>query len=284
MVLKKSSLYENFIINNIIHILLHIWRIYENYLWKQYNGGIIELPEFRMYLDPNENVISKSIFLHKHWEILESKLFCHSISKGNIVIDIGAHIGWYSLLASNRVGKEGIVYSFEPEPRSFNILIKNIKLNKMTNIVPINKALSDSSGTQLLYRNLYKKDPSIYRMWFESDEESIPVKVITLDEWLKNKHVDLIKIDVDGYECKIFHGMKKIISENPNLIIFSEYWPKGLRKSGNSPKEYLNIIKKHDFQIIKIGDKLEKISSDEALDINKSTNFILFRKTTKKII
>ena len=176
VVFKKLSLYKNPIISNIIHIFINVWKKYENYLWTKYNGGIIELPEFKMYLDPNERVISKSIFLHKIWEPLESKLFCCSISKGDIVIDIGAHIGWYSLLASRRVGKEGIVYAFEPEPISFNILVKNIKLNDITNIVPIKKALSDSSGIQLLYINLYKNGPSIFRMWSDSDEESIPVE------------------------------------------------------------------------------------------------------------
>ena len=278
IVLKYSSLYKNLIINNIIHLFLNIWNKYENYLWTKYNGGIIELPEFKMYLDPNERVVSKSIFLHKIWEPLESKLFCRSINKGDIVIDIGAHIGWYSLLASRHVGEEGLVYAFEPEPRSFNILIKNIKLNDITNIIPINKALSDSSGIQLLYINLYKKDPSLFRMWSDSDEESVPVEVIPLDEYLENKQVDIIKIDVEGYEYKIFQGMEKILSENPNLIIFSEYWPEGLRKAGSSPKEYLDIIKKHGFIIIKIEEKLEKINYDEALNINKSANFILFRE------
>jgi len=284
IILKNSIFYKNCIIYNFFHFFLNIWNKYENYLWTKYNGGIIELPEFKMYLDPYENVISKSIFLHKTWEQLESKLFCRSISKGDIVIDIGAHIGWYSLLASQYVGKEGIVFAFEPEPRSFNILIKNIKINNIKNIVPVNKALSDSSGTQMLFINLYKKGPSPFRMWSNSDEEYIPVEVITLDKYLKNKQVNIIKIDVEGYECKIFRGMEKILSENPNLIIFSEYWPEGLRKSGSSPKEYLDIIERHDFKIIKIDEKLEKINYNEALDINKSTNFILFRERTQRLI
>jgi len=247
-----------------------------NLRWAKYDGGIVELNHFKMYVDPMEAAISKSIFLDRDWEPSESNLFYNNISEGDIVLDIGAHIGWYSLLASERVGKEGRVYSFEPEPQSFNILLKNIKLNHITNVVPVNKALSNSSGSKKLYLNLYKKGPATYQMWPVDHVKSISVDVVVLDEYLKNKHVDVIKIDVEGFEVKVFQGAEKVLSENPELIIFSEFWPEGLRKAGNSLEEYINIISKHGFSIQKIVENGEpaKISYREVLNLVYA-NFLL---------
>ncbi|MFX0135780.1 MAG: FkbM family methyltransferase [Candidatus Hodarchaeota archaeon] len=234
-----------------------------------------------MYLDPCDSVISKSLFLYKTWEPFVSYLFCQNISKGDIVVDIGAHIGWYSLLASLIVGKQGIIYAFEPEPRTFTILLLNIKLNDIKNIIPINKALSDSSGYESLFLNLYNEYPSIYQMWPTSDGESILVETVTFNEYFKNKHIDVIKIDAEGYEVKIFRGAEQILSRNPKLIIFSEFWPEGLRGAGTSPEEYIDLVSKHGFniQIIKNG-RLKRISNKEVLNLDKSSNFLLTHSCT----
>jgi FkbM family methyltransferase len=275
-VLKASHMGNWHLIESTNLVWLPLLRKFANLRWAKYDGGIIELPQFKMYVDPMEAAVSKSIFLHKEWEPFESNLFCHSISEGDIVLDIGAHIGWYSLLASARVGKRGKVYAFEPEPKSFSILSRNIKLNYITNIVLVNKALSNSSGSEQLFVNLYKKGPSNYQMWPIDNEDSISIDVITLDEYLKDKHVDVIKIDAEGYEVKVFRGAEKVLSENPELVIFSEYWPEGLRGAGDSPEEYIDIISKHGFCIQKIENgELEKISYREALNLREVANFLL---------
>lgn len=275
-VLKGSHLGNWPVLKRTNHLWLPVLSKYEDLKWRRYNGGIIELPWFKMFVDPSEPVVSKSIFLYKKWEQFESRLFSESVSKGNIVLDIGAHIGWYSLMASACVGKTGIVYAFEPEPNSFNILSKNVNLNGIQNVILVNKALSDSSGSKELFVNLYKNGPSNYQMWRVSNEESISIDTVSLDEYLEDKHVDVIKMDVEGCEVKVLRGAEDVLSENPQLRIFSEYWPEGIKRAGDSPEEYIDIISDHGFCIRKMdGKKLRKISYSEALKLREGGNFLL---------
>ena len=73
--------------------------------------------------------------------------FCSKVQEGDVVVDVGAHIGYFSLLASERVGDEGYVYSFEPVPRNYERLMRNLKVNQVENVKAYNLGLSDKSET-----------------------------------------------------------------------------------------------------------------------------------------
>ena len=81
------------------------------------------------------------------------------------------------------------------------------------------------------------------------------VDCLTIDELLKEskiRNLDLIKIDVQGYESKVLKGMSNIVRSSKKLILLSEFWPKGISQSGENPKEYLNMLRKMKFQLFEL--------------------------------
>ena len=90
----------------------------------------------KFFLDPRD-AMSKDLLSHGVWEEYETQIFKETISPGDVVLDIGANIGYYSLIAARLVGDTGKVHAFEPEPNSRDLLEKNIAVNKCSNIVCI---------------------------------------------------------------------------------------------------------------------------------------------------
>ncbi len=140
---------------------------------------------------------------------------------GDTVIDVGAAFGFYTILASKRVGQQGKVVAIEPQPDSFEMLNRNIRLNKLTNTRTLNYAVSSKKATLKLY--------STYSVIQERARQSlqsyIEVRADTLDNLLRHVGIDLvnwIKIDVEGAEYKVLTGAKEILSANKPISILVE--------------------------------------------------------------
>jgi len=165
-----------------------------------------------------------------YFEILgENKYHHQPITKRMKVVDIGANIGVYTVLAAEKVGERGRVIAIEPEPKNYKLLLENIKLNKFQNVTPVNTALSDHQGWEKLY--LSSSDSGGHSLIFPEDRNSYTsVQVKTLDELLEEldiKKIDLIKIDTEGAEIPILKGAEKTLKINPNikLMIAAEHYP-----------------------------------------------------------
>jgi len=138
------------------------------------------------------------------------------VQKGKCFIDIGANIGIHTV----RIGKEGIdVYAFEPSPKTYGILCKNIK--DFPNIEPFNYALGDKNTEGLFYVHEQSKSgfDGLHNVYKKKDVKEIKVKVRTLDSF-DFKNIGLIKIDTEGNEYNILKGaFKTLKKEKPHLII-----------------------------------------------------------------
>jgi FkbM family methyltransferase len=108
---------------------------------------------------------------------------------------VGANIGYYTILLADKVGNNGKIYAFEPNKTSFEILNKNIRENKLKNVVAVNAAVGSKNGKIKLYKSEKNfGDHKLYR----KDKKVNEVKVIKLDDYLKDIKIDLIKIDTQG--------------------------------------------------------------------------------------
>ena len=216
---------------------------------------VVPVNDYRMKVDLQDNVITPSLFLYGCWEPYESQLMRTLLRPGMTVIDIGAHVGYYSLLAARVVGSTGRVISFEPSPDNFELLINNIRLNGFSKIIHAEKAaLGDVTGEVDLYLSSYNTgDHRIYSTLSDDDEifndgalrRSVRVAVTGLDEYLGERDiakVDMVKIDVQGAEIGVLSGMKKTLINNPQLLLFTEFWPHGLRRFGTEPLGLLNFL------------------------------------------
>ena len=158
--------------------------------------------------------------VHGYWlgsyEIPMQEAIRMRVPSGNVFYDVGAHVGYYTLLAANLVGQEGKVYSFEPLARNVMYLNRHLQLNKISNVEIIEAAVSESSGNATFMEGVQH---SMGRM---SSDGAIQVPTVSLDELVldgKIKNPDVIKIDVEGAEYEVLMGSQRIIREI-NPIIF----------------------------------------------------------------
>jgi len=168
---------------------------------------------------------------------------------GMVAADIGAHIGYFSILLSHLVGPTGKVLAFEPSPENFPLLVQNLSRRRALNVLPSQAAVSDKQGRPILYISHGHSNHSLVRDYTES-EEAVAVDAVSLDQYLTGAAIDrldLIKIDAEGAEPRILAGMKRTLSNNPHLAMIVEVNPNALRAAGSSPQLLLELLASHGF-------------------------------------
>jgi len=260
----------------------------KNFLVSQAKSNFTEVHGYKMYLDPSDGM---RLSLNKIHEELETNFVKSVLKPGDYVLDVGANIGYYTLLFAKIVGNAGKVFGFEPEPLNFNILKKNISINNYHNVVLEKTACSNKKGKTNLF--LSYEGAQTHRI-FRSKRVSknfISVDVISLDDYFKNqtimKKISFVKIDVEGAEYDVLMGMKSIIEENKKLHILLEFYPSNIKESGSDPKALLNFLRDSGFEISyidRIKNEVKKIDNidsvfhlydNEALDVkSRGTNLL----------
>ena len=176
----------------------------------------------------------------------------HYIRPGMTVVDIGANIGFYSLMMADLVGLSGRVYAFEPDPQLFEAAVRNASLNNKENVISIqNLALGSRCGQATLYRSAFNSGDN--RLSASDRASAVPVRVATLDEVLPGIRIDWIKIDVQGWEPEVFRGMFQTIQNNPQVRLYFEYWPAGLRKAAEDVMEPFHLLNQLGLSVFRPG-------------------------------
>jgi FkbM family methyltransferase len=173
--------------------------------------------------------INKNEFINM--TIREDEIIEHFLPKqGDIVVDIGAHIGHYTLIASKRVGTNGKVVAIEAHPGNFEMLNRNIKLNRLTNIISLNHAVYSKETKVKLYVPGEESGNTIYNTLISdratNEEKFVEVNANTLDYLLQSKgikqEVNWIKIDVEGAEFEVLKGAANILSKSKDIALLIE--------------------------------------------------------------
>ena len=214
-----------------------------NWFLKTVKPKKIKIAGHTFFLNKNDTTISE-IMISGSYEPEETELYKTIIRNGDVVIDVGANIGYFTLLFAKLAGPSGMVYTFEPDPVNFQLLQKNINANRYHNIKAFNFALSDSCRKGFLYLNDYNSgDHRIYGS--EKDRKAVPIDIVALDDLLPNIKPSFIKIDTQGSEIGVLRGMKNILKNTRFLSV--EYWPYGLNKTGKTGKDVENILIEYGF-------------------------------------
>jgi FkbM family methyltransferase len=196
-----------------------------------------------LYLDP---VDSLGIGANGFYEPLETEVVMSMVKPGDTVIDVGANIGYFTLLLARLVGEKGRVIAIEPDPENFALLQKNVAANGYRNVILMRNAVSNAPGTARLYRSLrsggqHSLAPATADSW-------VDVETVRLDDVARGA-VAFIKIDVEGAEVAALGGMRGIIERSPGLAIMTEYNPLALREFGEEPCEYLALLVEAGFSL-----------------------------------
>jgi FkbM family methyltransferase len=228
----------------------------------------IEINGFKMYIDPTDALdLKKNLIFEK----FETELVAQHVSKGDTILDLGANIGYFTLLFSKLVGDTGMVHAFEPDPNNFSILKKNIEINNIKNVVLNQKAVSDVSKKISFYRCDYNH--AQHRVYPSSRcNEEIQVDAITIDEHFQSlnysKKIDFVKMDVEGAEYDAINGMSKTLKSNPGVKLLCEFSPKQIVEHNLKPEIVLEQLLDYNFKIFPIttaGEKIINIDYDESV-------------------
>ncbi|MBW2042295.1 MAG: FkbM family methyltransferase [Deltaproteobacteria bacterium] len=197
-------------------------------------------------------------------ESLELQLLAEICKPGMVAVDIGANVGYHALWIAQHVGIDGAVWAFEPEPGNYKALMRNIRLNHLSNIFPVQKAIGAKSGSNWLYvSKSHNGNHSICQPLF-NNRHLIPIDMATLDDFFPpSQRIDLIKMDIEGAEGLALAGMQRCLAENPELTVFFEFSPSNLSRTGFAPAAVLAGLKDVGFHLALIDEDRKRLTTIE---------------------
>lgn len=212
-------------------------------------------------LDQSDIVVSGALALGA-FENTGIEIFRQSIKNGSVVVDIGAHIGYYTVVAGKRAGRQGKVFAYEPEQRNFSRLARNVEINDLSDTVTLIRcALSDKKGTGHLY--IDEENKGHHSLASNGNTCNTTVQIQTLDNSLKSfgwPRIDVIKMDIEGAEFLALSGMKETLVRNSNIILFTEFYPKAIRRMGGIPLRFLETITGLGFSLFLIDENRKRLN------------------------
>lgn len=162
---------------------------------------------FKILLNPEDSVISPRIGVSGVWELATTLLFKTLVKRGMVVVDVGANIGWYTLLGASRTGPAGLVVSFEPEPLNFSFLERSIAANGFWWAKPFQACVADEEGTKKLY--ISPGNRGRHSIVYRRSDQVLEVKSVALEDFLPKvgvEEIDVLKVDAEGAEPLVLQG------------------------------------------------------------------------------
>lgn len=213
---------------------------------------------FRLHLDPTDHAIGHALALTGNYEPEVTATLRRVLARGATLVDVGANVGWFSLLGASLVGPEGRVVAIEPNPVNVGLLQLSAKDNGYANIEAFAIALAQQASAVAL-----ETDGSNGRIIpidgppAQPIEASFVVGAYPLDDVLDKagvSHVDVVKIDVEGAEPMVVRGAEATIARSRPVII-SEFYPLALDCSPwGSARGYLSMLRELGYRLAVIGD------------------------------
>jgi FkbM family methyltransferase len=207
------------------------------------DGQIYEVFGHHVYLDPRMSMNQE--FITGTFEKNVKAIFEQLVKPGMLVVDVGAHVGFYTLLAARLVGTRGKVYAFEPQPDVRVLLTRNVSINGYQNRCHISgHALSNTAGKATFNLNTEDSSRSSLMVYTKYDAQ-ITVETTTLDEFFSREgwpSVHFIKMDIEGAEKYALEGMRELSARNPQLKLIMEFGIDLARRSGYSGREVTNVL------------------------------------------
>lgn len=211
-----------------------------NYLWKRLRSQTeltVQIGSIKLSLDPFDSGISRELAIEGTHEPVFTQLLLQIVQEGMTVVDIGANIGYYALQVAERVGSKGHVIAFEPAPRAYALLRQNIEQNHLNNIHALPYAIGDFRGEMDFF--LYEQSNWNSFVKHGTPIGKLSVAVYPLDEILPHLsgRVDLIRMDIEGYEVQAVRGMENTLRRHKPIVCLE------LHSSFIEPPSAVNLLK-----------------------------------------
>jgi len=232
--------------------------------------------DYEMFIYRKSKGIHRDLRLHATREAISVEIVKNLVHKGDIVLEAGANIGYYAILESKLVGKKGSVYAVEPIRENFELLTKNIALNKLRNVKPYHLAFNDRD-TELEINigsegNLHTPRAISNRLRVER------VKSVSIDSFFKNKKKPIfMRMDIEGYEDVVLSGAEKTL-DSLEVIFVELHFP--LIEKEKMIK-LLKNLKSKNFEVYKTVIEWERW--EEPTFLGKIVNFLHRKRSKPKV-
>jgi FkbM family methyltransferase len=208
-------------------------------------GGI------KMELDTSD-FLQREIFVSGDFEPNVRREILRILKPGDLFLDIGANVGFFSLLAAKAVGHTGKVYAFEPAPKARDALRRNLALNHIQNVTTVALALSDSPGRRALFLDARNNSGASSFNRSPHSGEAMEVELDTYDRFASQNTLSipaLIKLDVEGAEVQVLRGMQALLSrtDRPPVVLEVSEW--SLKQMGSSKDELFALMLGHGYKV-----------------------------------
>lgn len=203
-------------------------------------------PQLQMIVHTTyDQFISRQIAEKGEWEPFETQIVAHFLRPGDVFVDIGANIGWYTLIAASIVGSRGRVYAFEPAKENYDIAARNLALNGFRKVTLEPLAISNGSGAATLF--LSPENLGDHRLYESTEKRACEiVATTTIEKYFADKPtpIRVVKIDTQGSEGHIFEGIPDDFVTRRGIAAFIvEFWPVALAQSGSSAAALLRRMR-----------------------------------------
>lgn len=251
------------------------------------NTKIITTNGFRMKILENDSEISQELKIFKTHEPLGTEIIKQNVKKGSVCFDIGCNLGYYALLESEIVGKNGQVISFEPSPTNFKCFKENLELNQISNVLAYEVAIGDMNSSVKFLVSTYSNWSRVLEVNSSRTEgHIITVPLFKLDTFVsenKIRSVDFIRMDMEGYEYNAIEGMKDILKQfKPDIFMVVHFALMGIKKT----TDFLSKLKNCGYEIKYYVPRLQDIPwvSNFEKDVQRITLDDLIKNLPNKII
>ncbi len=198
-------------------------------------------------------------------DLLESLL-----QEGMTFVDVGAHVGLFTVPAAKWVSDSGRVVAFEPHPDNYAMLVGNIASNGFSEVIEANQsAVSEENKPVHLHMSTFNTGD--HQLFHQGGRNTIEVQCTTLDDYFETgTKVDVIKMDVQGAEAAAFRGMRRVLQDNHAIQVVWELSPAQLEDAGSSAEEVLTWLEELGFKLTIVDDATGEVTSATSSQVLKA--------------
>ena len=201
----------------------------------------------------HDRLMAPSIAASGRWEAPEADRLRELLRPGMTFVDVGAHVGYMTLLGARAVGPGGRVVAVEPSPANAALLRQNLVANGLDHVEVVEAAALDRDGTTCLSLSPWNSGDN--RAYPVQDMEHMEVRSVRLDGVLgAGGTVDVVKVDTQGTDHRALRGMQATLARSPAPVLLVEFWPHGITQGGDDPRTVLSLYGAMGFDVRVLGD------------------------------
>jgi FkbM family methyltransferase len=203
-----------------------------------------------MVVDSTDLIITPQLVVYRQWEPELTRLFYNSFRSDTVFVDIGANIGYFTLLAGSRIhaGGAGRVIAIEPNPECCALIERSLVMNWSMCPIALHKVAVGAETGEVWLASPADRAANAHLSYDEAEtgERKFRVPIQPLDALVpEGLAVDILKVDVEGHELSVFKGARRTLAQSPNIRVIMEWSQEQMREAGVSPQAMQEELRSH---------------------------------------